>query len=210
MKIMKPKYISVLFALFLAIAVQLPSFAATAPQVLKTASDKVLKAKGISCTFTLAADGRKVNGSLKAVGKKFAISTPLGSSWYNGKDLATYNPSSKETTIVEPTASELAETNPLLYLGSYTKDYSAAFTKNMPKGKFVVVLTPKNKRAAIRKVVVTLNSRTYAPEKIEVTGSDNRATVVTVSAISYNASLGGSVFEYPKSKYPHAEIVDLR
>ena len=86
--------------------------AETAQSVLAKASAKVTGTKGMSCAFTLSASGRSVKGTLKSSGKKFALITPVSSSWFDGRNMWTYNPSSAETTLVNPTADEIAETNP--------------------------------------------------------------------------------------------------
>lgn len=186
------------------------AFAVTAPAVLSKASQKALAAKGIDCSFSLSISGKSVNGTLKASGKLFMISTPVGTSWYNGSVMATYNPKINETTLVKPTAEELMETNPLLYLNGYSSKFTASFAKTMPKGKHVINLTPKAKRSAVKSVTVTLNAATSVPEKFVVTSSDNTVTTIVIKKLNYAASIPVSTFEYPKTKYPKAEIIDLR
>ena len=73
----------------------------------------------------------------------------------------------------------------------------------------MVELTPKRRHSAVKKVVITFN-RNYIPEKISVTGSNNAVTTVAVSSVNYNAAVKASDFVYPKSRYPKAEIIDLR
>lgn len=183
--------------------------AETAQSVLAKASAKVTGTKGMSCAFTLSASGRSVKGTLKSSGKKFALITPVSSSWFDGRNMWTYNPSSAETTLVNPTADEIAETNPLTYISLWKSSYDARFSNSKIKGKYVVELTPKRRHSAVKKVVITFN-RNYIPEKISVTGSNNAVTTVAVSSVNYNAAVKASDFVYPKSRYPKAEIIDLR
>lgn len=184
--------------------------AETADAFLDRAAAKARAAKGIDCNFTLSTGGKSVKGSLKTAGGKFTVSTPVGVSWYNGKTLATYNPSTRETTMVYPSAEELEETNPMAYLTSYKKNYTAAYSKASVKGKKVIVLQAKKRHAAIRSVTLTINSATLAPEKFVIKSSDNSATTVTVTSINYASSFQASTFEYPRKSYPSAEIIDLR
>ena len=184
--------------------------AATASQVLAKASSKIRSAKGIDCGFTVSSSGHTLNGMLKCAGSKFQISAGGNVSWYNGKDLYTYVSSSNETTVVKPTASELAEANPLAYLQGYSAQYNASFSKNTPKGKYVVDLIPKTRKAAARKVTVTLNSATYTPEKLVITALDKSITIVKITKLTFLKSISASTFEYPKSRYARATVVDLR
>jgi len=184
--------------------------APTASSVLSKASSKINGAKGIYCSYTISAGKNRISGILKSVDSKFYIVAGGNTSWYNGKDLYTHTSASGETTIVKPTKSELAETNPLSYLKGYSSIYNATFSKNTPKGKYVVDLLPKSRKAPVRKITVTLNAKTYVPEKMVITDLNKSVTTVTISKISYNTSIPSSTFEYPRSKYPKAMIVDLR
>ena len=107
------------FGLLLALLVIAPlnAFSATtAADVMKQASDKLRTAKGVTCKFTLSSNQGKMAGTLKSAGAKFALTTPASSTWFNGKNMWTYNSSSKESTIVAPTESEIREVNPLEYI----------------------------------------------------------------------------------------------
>lgn len=210
---MKNIRLSVVLLMVTALVMILPCVGAdaaeTAQSVLAKASAKVTGAKGMSCAFTLSASGRSVKGTLKSSGQKFALITPVSSSWFDGRNMWTYNPSSAETTLVNPTADEIAETNPLSYISSWKSAYNARFSNAKVKGKYVVELLPKRRNAAVKKVVITFN-RNFVPEKISVTGLNNAATTVAVSSVNYNAAMKAADFVYPKSRYPKAEIIDLR
>lgn len=183
--------------------------ASSADMVLKESAAKIKAAKGVDASFKLTMGGRSVTGTLKSSGNKFAISTSAGSSWYNGKAMWTYNPSSGETTVVTPTAAELAEVNPLVYLNSYSTNYTASFSKNKIQGQTTIILTPKKKRNAIKQVEIAIGGNKL-PSSIKITSSDGSASVVTISKLNLGSTIASSEFEYPKAKFPKAEIVDLR
>lgn len=199
----------ILMAMFMILPCFETNAAETAQSVLAKASAKVTASKGMSCAFTLSSSGRSVKGTLKSSGKKFALITPVSSSWFDGKNMWTYNPSSAETTLVNPTADEIAETNPLTYISSWQSAYNARFSGSKVKGKYVVELLPKRRNSAVKKVLITFN-RNYVPEKVSVTGLNNSVTTVAVSSVNYNSAVKASDFVYPKSRYPKAEIIDLR
>ncbi len=182
----------------------------TAAEVVAKSAAGLSGAKSLNVSFTVVSGGHTSKGTLKSSGKKFAVSLPEGNSWYNGKDLYSYNPRTRETTVVTPGVSELAEANPLLYVNSSAKAYNAVFSKNRIKGRYVVDLTPKSRKSSVRKITLTVNASTFVPEKIVVTASSGQTAEVTVTSVKRNTAFSPSEFEYPRKKYPKAEIVDLR
>ena len=180
-----------------------------AEQVMDKARAKITGAKGISADFSYFGAGQNGKGSLKVAGQKFMVTLSDADIWYNGKDMYTYNKRTAETTIMNPTAQELAEVNPLNYVKNSKELYTASFSAEKKAGKYIVELTPK-KKGEIKKVVLTLRSSDFVPEKIVVTPSTGSALSVTVSSFKTLSSIAATEFEYPKTKYPKAEIVDLR
>jgi outer membrane lipoprotein-sorting protein len=191
----------------------LPSFSAvaalTAEQVAQKAAAVISDAKGISATFTIAGNGKTSKGSLKSAGQKFFVTLPYVSTWYNGKALYTYNPRIGETTVTTPTAQELLESNPLLYVKGGGSAYAYKFSPVKRNGKYMIDLTPRNSRGGVKKLTFTINSTTFKTERIIVTTAVGSATIDVTSFVTGNPA-PASEFEYPKKKYPKAEIIDLR
>ncbi|MDE6071747.1 MAG: hypothetical protein K2G53_04255 [Muribaculaceae bacterium] len=183
---------------------------ASAADVMTKAANQIKSAKGILCKFTLAADGGKVSGTLKSTGTKFALLTNAYSTWYNGKDMWTYNASSKETTLVKPTIAELREVNPLEYIKGYSTDYTPTFSKKKLNGKYVINLTPKKKSNEVKSMELILNAGSFKPEKLSLNLKSGVNTTVTINSINYNSPNKVSDFEYPKSQYPKVKVIDLR
>ncbi len=184
--------------------------AATPDEILKKATDKVNSAKGITGAFNINGNGQTLSGKLYVAGSRFHISTPSYSVWYNGKNMWSYNSSSKETTLIQPTSSELQETNPLEYMKTYSKEFSAKFAAKKSTGKYIIDLTPISRRSSMKNVQITLNSVSLKPEKFVITAKNNSITIISVRSLEYNSSLKPGIFEYPKNKYPKVEIIDLR
>lgn len=101
--------------------------AQTPVEVLDKAVNKINAAGSIDCKFTLTGDNGSVNGSLAAQGRKFRMTTPLGSSWYDGVNLWSSNPKTKEITLVNPSENEVREANPFSYLTSYKSEFRLFF-----------------------------------------------------------------------------------
>lgn len=207
---MKTKNILMALVAMLAIAVATDSMAAMTPeQVAQKAAAVVSGSKSISATFTINGNGRKSTGSIKGSGNKFVVALPEVTTWYNGKSLYTYNPRIGETTVITPTAAELMESNPLLYVKGGGTNYSYKFSPVKRNGKYVIDLFPVKDNSGIRKLTFTVNSGNFYPEKIVVTTSGGAMTI-DVTSFKPGAAVADSEFEYPKTKYPKAEIIDLR
>lgn len=183
--------------------------AVTAEQVAQKAAAVISGTKGLTATFTISVNGKAAKGVVKSTGSKFSVIMPQMSSWYNGKTLYTYNPRTSETTVITPTAQELLESNPLLYVKGGAGGYTYKFSPVKRNGKYVIDLTPRNKRSSLKKLTFTINSSNFHVERIAVTAS-GMATTVDVTSLKTGVVSPASDFEYPKSKYPKAEIVDLR
>lgn len=182
----------------------------TAAQVMRRASALMERAKGVRADFTLTSGGRSVKGTVKSSAAGFSVVTAGYSSWYDGRNMWTYNPSTAETTLVVPTREELREVNPLLMVGGYEHDFTASFVKGSGSGAYSILLTPKNAKTGLKSVTVVLNKSTYRPTSITVTPKSGAATKVTVNSLSTDAVFSKGDFTYPAKKYPKAELIDLR
>lgn len=185
------------------------SAAQTATQKLQQSVAKYLKS-GVNATFTFSGSGGNGKGSLKSSGKKFVLESGTGSIWYNGVNMWTYSPSTKETTLTKPTAAEIAESNPLSILAGATTGFSASYAAKQATGTSTIILTPQSKRSGIKRVVVVLNETNLKPQKIEVTTSDGSKSTLNITTISSGQKHPGNIFVYPKSRYKNVKIVDLR
>ena len=184
--------------------------AETADAMLRKAADAVNSAGGLTASFTLDYGQQKISGTLKASGKKFALQTSSASTWYDGKNMWTYNQHSNETTLMTPTATEVAEANPLSIVNSYSSSFTAAFTKSQQKGTKTIVLTPKSRQSGYKSVHVTIPYGSSFPSKLVVIPTSGQKVTVSITQVKRSQKLPDATFVYPKTKYPKAEIVDLR
>lgn len=194
----------------MAVIVAFGASAQTADGMLKKAAAAINGAGGLTASFTLDYGQQKMTGTLKASGRKFALQTSSTSTWYDGKSMWTYNPNTKETTLMTPTPQEVGEANPLAIVNSYSSAFTASFAKSQTKGSKTVVLTPKSKQSGYKSVHVTIPDGTSFPSKLVVIPSSGQKVTVSVSQVKTGQKLPESSFVYPKSKYPKVEIVDLR
>lgn len=202
-------FISASLLLLLVCLPQSASAALTPEQVVQKAAAVISDARNISATFTVSAGGKSSKGTIKSMGAKFTVQLPEFCTWYNGKDLYTYNPRTSETTITIPTAQELLESNPLLYVKGGAGGYTYSFSPVRRNGKYVVDLIPRSKRSGVKKLTFTINAENFHTERIAVSMGGGQ-TVIDVTSFKTGLSFMPSEFDYPKSRYPKAEIVDLR
>ncbi|MDE5791120.1 MAG: outer-membrane lipoprotein carrier protein LolA [Muribaculaceae bacterium] len=207
---MKLKTISSAVIILLSLIFSFQARGETAQEVLNKAANKVKAAKGVEVNYSATTNGHSISGVLKHAGAKFYVKAGGMETWYNGKALYTHNPSTKETTVVTPSAGELAEVNPLVYLKSYSTYFTPSFSKNKQTGKYVIDLKSKSRKAPAKKITVVINSKTLNPEKFTITSLDGSVTNVSLSKVNYSNSFASSVFDYPKSRFPNVNIVDLR
>lgn len=181
----------------------------SAQQLTNRVSQAFLKASSVTADFKISGAMGNLSGKYTASGKKFALVTGGLSTWYNGKTLWSYNPRTQETTIVNPSSSEAAENNPFSVIYEMSGQFNASYAKSQPAGSVVLVLIAKQAKSDIKKAVVTLDKKRLVPTKIVITSSAGTTTVI-VSNLAANKKVAASAFDYPKSKYPKAKIVDLR
>lgn len=184
--------------------------AESAEAMLKRAATAIKSAGGLSASFTLTSGNHKLTGTMKSSGDKFSLETSSTSTWYDGKTMWTYNGNSKETTITTPTKSELAEANPLYIVNAYSTNFTAAFAKSQTKGSKTIVLTPKSKKLGYKSVHITIPDKGSFPSQVIVIPASGQRLAITISQTKTGLKFPSSAFTYPKSKYPKAEIVDLR
>ncbi len=202
------RYILLLIAMI--VAYPLIHAAETADQVLKRAAAGINGANGLSATFNIDYGTQKLSGTLKASGKMFVLLTSSTSTWYDGKNMWTYNAGNHETTLMTPTAEEVAEANPLSLVNSYSSLFIASFAKSQTKGSKTILLTPKSKRSGYKSVHVTIPDGSNFPSKLVVVPSSGKTVTIIISNVKSSQKLPVSSFVYPKSKYPKVEIIDLR
>lgn len=196
-----------LIMLLLIVAPSVARSAESPEQMLQRSAAKITKAKTIDARFTI--NGSQ-SGTLKVSGKKFMVSAGSANSWYDGKKLYTYSAATNETTLVLPSKQELAEVNPLYYVGGTKGKYNLAFAAKSPAGSRTVVLTPKSRHDAVKKAEVTVSLKTYMPTNIRIYAKSGGSTNIRITSLKTGVSIPSGIFTYPKNKYPKTKIIDLR
>ena len=182
----------------------------TASQVLTKAIGVMSNPKGVEVKFKVSSQGYSGVGTILTISPKYHVALPEVEVWYNGKDLFTYNKNTEETTVVNPTPEELAESNPLAYVTSAPANYNVSFSTVKKGGSYVLELTPKKKGAEIKRITLTVRQTDYVPQKIVIEPKSGNPVTADINSFKTGVAVNNSDFEYPKMKYPKVELIDLR
>lgn len=200
-----------MFSIIVFLTMFLSASAADSPETVLSKSIGILKkAKAIECNFRLSGNGTNVSGSLLTSGSKFKLASSAGTTWFDGSNMWTSNDSSREITLVTPTAEEVSESNPFAYLNSYTSKFKAFFSKRQDVNRYLVLLNPKKNNTEIKAIEVAINKKTYLPERFIIRDSNDRVTTIEIKSVNLKASAKSGDFVCPVSSMNGYELVDLR
>lgn len=200
----------ILLALIALVCIAPGMFSQSSYDILRKSASKLEAAKGIQCSFTLKSGEHSTEGTLKSQGDRFYLKTSVSSTWYDGKQMWTLNPSTRETTLYIPDAEEVLEVNPMAYLRNFSKDYFSAFSKKKVDGKHIVLLNPRKKGGQVRAIEITVDAMTFLPERFIVRTMDNKRTYLTIRSLKTSVTHPASTFTYPASSYRGYKVIDLR
>lgn len=200
------KYLIGLFIIIFSVS---SSSAVTVDEILNVATNKYQKSSAISADYTFSSQNEQTKGTIISSGNKFYIYSTDLSTWYDGKTQWTYSPATNEVNISEPTLDELQQINPFVIIKSFRTGYKNSLLKS-PKGTYSIQFISINPNASIRKAILTMDSQTYYPTKIVLTLDNGMQATIGVKNVKTGVNYPSSTFVFNKSKYPHAEIIDLR
>ena len=184
--------------------------AETAQSVLAKVSDNLLKSSRVECNFTVKSDESQIKGTFMASGQMFKLSTPVGTTWFDGKNMWTSNKQSKQITLFEPTSEEVAEVNPFAYIGSYKGKYKIFFSKRKENNKYLILLNPINSKENIKAVEVMVDKKTLLPERFIIRDKNDRLTTIHVNSLVLGKKFNKTDFVCPQTSMKDYELVDLR
>lgn len=182
----------------------------TATSLLDRAAGSLLKAGSLTAKYTIRGGGHSQSGTLNVHGRQFSVLTGSLSSWYDGRTLWTYDASEGEVTVSSPTPGELASMNPYAMLSSYKNEYTARLVKSKVKGTYAIQLSPRNASNPVRSALLTLRASDLQPVRLDVTARGGGSSAIVVTNIRKGVKLPNTTFQFPKSKYPKARVIDLR
>lgn len=157
-----------LFSIILLNLIAVLAVEAKVPSQVTRAVNQAKAAPALNVELTV--NGQACSATL--CGQMFIYRFPMASVFFDGKTQWSYSPGDKEVTIFNPTAEELAESNPLQILARLDSDYSGQAVKGSPDTYRLTALNPKNQ---VNEVTVKLNPKTGWPTQMTLIAGGQRA-----------------------------------
>jgi len=158
-----------IFPLLSLLAILFPLFSfAAVPASVSRAVQQANDAATLDVACTI--NGRAASMTLS--GECFYIDFGSAKVYFDGKTQWSYSPDDKEVTVMEPTADELAETNPLSVIRTLTKEFNGEAVKGRPN---TVRLTPVSPRSQIAEATVVFSPSTGWPTEMTLITGSGRA-----------------------------------
>lgn len=180
----------------------------TAAQIIASMRKNMADAPSVEAVYTISAPSGKVQGSATLAGKRFMVSTPEMSVWFDGKTQWVLYTSTNEVNVTEPTAAEVMASNPLAILADTGAHFKARRLTDV-YGNRRVELIPTDAAATITKYVVTVDRQGW-PAALAVYFDGGKSMALTIDRIAPSTAKAASAFSFPSAKFPGVEIVDLR
>lgn len=211
------RIVSVLVVLVV-LAVWLPTSAAyavsptpqSAASLYSSLIAKLRSQKGISMKFTATGAGSTVKGTALLQGNAFRIQMADGTClWCDGKNLWTYNPRTRETTLSAPSAQEMAEVNPVIAIAQQPALFRAELIK-AADGASVLKLLPSRGKTAVGLSSLWVRMRWDAmPQVVKAQMADGSQISVKIESFA-QAKASAADFRYQKEKYKGVQVLDIR
>ena len=202
-------FLSILILGITGVSAQKTASGLSATQVLDKAVAALQKAPSLTMTMVFKNGNQSANATLVVAKEKFTYQTPGLRVLYDGTTQWTVNDDDSEISITEPTAEEIAETNPLAFVQSYKKNYNVSMVAS-DENSYTVQLMAKNKSSYIRSAKVTVNSKVWLPTKIDAALATGQTLVINFTTIAQGEELPVSKFRLDSKNFKDYEIIDLR
>lgn len=193
-------------SLAMALLISLTIGAQTAKSVLDKAASVVTNKSGVRASFSVkSAQYGSTSGTIAVKGKKFTATTPMATTWFDGKTQWTYMKKSNEVNVSNPTEAELQSLNPYNFINLYKSGFK--YTMTTQANQYTVHLTATKKRQ-VSQMYIVVDKSSYRPTKVSML-QGKKWTTITISKFS-KAKLSDSAFKFNAKDFPKAEIIDLR
>lgn len=188
-----------------------PVFSQSASSILDQVASKLKNSKSVQCSFSVEGNGsRTINGRILASGNMFRLESPAGTTWHDGQTMWTSNNSTKEITIVKPSASEIRETNPFAYLDQYKNEFVLFFSRRKDPSHHLVLLNPRSVKSNVKAVEIAVNKKTMLPDRFIIRDRNDNISTVKINSLKLGSNVKASDFACPASRMTEYEIVDMR
>ncbi len=156
----------------------------------------------------------KQEGNVKVKGKLFRLTLTYNTVINDGKAVYTYSKKSNEVTITDPAEMD-KEMDPSKLFTIYEQGFKSQFVEEKKDASGVtdqvIKLFPlEPAKKPYHTVIMHVDKAKVEPRMVKVLYKDGNEVTYTLKKFTPNAELFESVFTFDKSKYPGAEINDMR
>jgi outer membrane lipoprotein-sorting protein len=193
---------------------------ARAKEILDKSSAAFSAAGDISVYFTMDIKNTQdkqstaFDGSIDLKANQFHIDMPDNEIWYNGKIQWVLQKGWDEVNISEPGGQEIRMLNPgsifTLYKEGSKCKYLSEKTDIKMRKIHEIELIPKNKKGEITKVTIQIHVSDLMPVMFHVYFSNKIENIIYINQYRTKLKHPDSLFTFDATKYPDAEIIDLR
>ncbi len=217
---MMRKIIVLSFMLMLAWSVFAQQTSDKAKEILTQTSTTYKESGTLSVFYTMHIKDTKENvsesfdGVIDIKGTKMHINTPDMEIWFDGKTQWIWQREYEELTISQPVEEEINIMNPSLVIDAYRENAVLKYLgeKTDIRGRKVheIELVPNDKNSDISKIVVQISEKRSYIYKIYILNKNNIENTIHIDQYTIHAGHKDSLFICDTSKFPDAEIIDLR
>lgn len=182
----------------------------SAADVLAACAAKIAESPSFNVELILQSGQQKQPVTLTVAGPMFTLDCADMAIWYDGSTQWTASKRSREVSITEPLAEELAQANPFAILNHPEAAFDIRKLPADKPGTERVELVPKAKGTGLRHAAVTIDTATSLPRLITLQLSNGQRVTALVSKATPGKKLAPAQFRWDKAKFPAATINDLR
>lgn len=190
-----------------------------APQARKVldATAAVLQKQGgfqiqfTAATFQMGQEQGSLSGTMLIKEKKFQLSTPDVTTWFDGKTQWSYLKASEEVNVSTPTDDELQAINPYAFIALYKSGYNYTMKEVTVRGKaaYEITLKAESAQQKIPTLLLDVEKSNYMPLCVRLYDGQNWVRIA-VTDVASKQRFKDEVFRFDSKKYPQAEIIDMR
>ncbi|MCS7075683.1 MAG: outer membrane lipoprotein carrier protein LolA [Bacteroidia bacterium] len=214
--------ISILFSGIVSCLLTIAQIDPKSKTIMDNSWNKFRSIAKMTATIKIKTEGPNIQKAESKVGKaivsgnkyRITFSTEGREIICDEKAVYSYDKKSNEVTI-----SEYSEDNADFSLNAFYEQY-----RKEPKGKYVAeeklpngtltdhieLYPPARKKTNVVRVHLWINKNTHLVEQMKVQDRNQNFTTYTFTDIQINGTVSSSDFIFDASKYPNANIVDLR
>ena len=181
----------------------------TATEVLDKVVQKLQNSPSLTMSVAIQSSNGNTNASLVMSREKFKYRVPGMDVYYDGTTQWTVDLETEEVSLTNPTADEVAESNPLAFVQNYQKNYTVSLISS-DASTYTVRMTANSKRLYVRSADIVINASTWLPASVSATMSTGQAMTIRILSASQGTTLPVPTFRFDSKTYPGFEIIDLR